>query len=180
MVAVPKPQKSKKIKKPKPTSITHWKQLLDELWRVCVHVRDRSTDQYTLMVEKRKCLGSDAHHIFSRKCANTRWTVKNGILLKAFHNKSDAHVLPEKFRRTLIEKGWMTQSEYDALYNISTTIVHFKQPDYEQIKVELLELLTIFVRANPDYKPWVKERIDTVWKKRVWPITQEERDSIFD
>ncbi len=177
MTAVPKPTRNKKAKKPKKSSITDYKKLCDELWRVCIHVRDKNRCQYTLLTTGQNTLGSDAHHIFTRDAFGTRWTVDNGILLKAMHNVSDAHVRPEKFKRTLIKKGWFTQEEFDHLYQESEKIVHYKQPDYEIIKNNLIAQLNLLLKADPGYVPLVRERMER-WLKK-WPITQEEKASLF-
>lgn len=177
MVAVPKTHKHKKKKKEKKASITDYKNLLDELWRICIHVRDKSTCQYTLLITGEKTLGSDAHHIFTREAKSTRWATINGILLKPMHNQSDAHKRPERFRRMLIKKGWMSQEAYDDLFKVSETIVHYKQSDYERIKSNLICQLNILLKQDPGYRGLVAERMEK-WTKK-WPITQEEKQSIF-
>lgn len=122
-------------------------------------------------------LGSDAHHIFTRDALSTRWNLDNGILLKAMHNVSDAHVRPEKFKRNLIELGWFTQEKFDHLYQESEKNVHYKQSDYEAIKNDLISQLNFILKDNPCYKSLVLERMER-WLKK-WPITQEEKEAIF-
>jgi len=85
-----------------------WEDLLDDLWRTIIYLRHKGICAYTQQK------GKDAHHIVTRKCKNTRWDTRNGILLRAMHNMSDAHLKPEKFRRFLLDQHF-TQKEYDLL-----------------------------------------------------------------
>ena len=95
---------------------------LDALWSACIHIRDNGICQYSKLVQHKIKKGAEAHHIFSRTSLNTRWNLKNGILLRAMHNYSKAHISPEDFRQFLITKWFKSESEYKNLHIASCLI----------------------------------------------------------
>jgi hypothetical protein len=103
-------------------------------------------------IGSRKCavpgcsnLGNNPHHIFSRKNKGTRWDLKNGIILCAYHHSlgiPSAHNCPVDdplwFRRVLLL--YYTEGELDYL--------SYKAKGYGKLSLGELEILEKELRKN--------------------------------
>jgi hypothetical protein len=123
---------------------------LDDLWRTVIRLRDKGIDQYKYLTKGIRSQGFDAHHIFSRKILITRWDTRNGILLCAGHNNSDAHIHPERFRQFLIEKWFKSESEYQRMFALSQIIG--TKIDRVLCELRLLQELSEFTTLPDDWK----------------------------
>jgi hypothetical protein len=106
--------KAKKKRKSK-TPLKKQEELLDDLWRTVIRLRDNGIDQYTLKAKGIVKQGIDAHHIITRSRKSTRWDLDNGILLSAAHQWTMAHKEPNEFKRFLESKWFDTPDAYNQL-----------------------------------------------------------------
>ena len=150
------------LKKRKKNPKKQYEKYLDDIWRTVIRLRDKGIDQYKLAMKKETCKGVDAHHIFTRTRKTTRWDVKNGILLSAMHNYSDAHKNPEKFR-DFLRGSWFTVEEYDSLYARSQMIAH--KIDRSLIELDLLNELKKYTELPEDWNEFSATKKATYLKE---------------
>ena len=110
---------------------------LDDLWRECIQVRDRTC---------RICNHSgrlEAHHIMGRRHNATRWDIENGILLCWNHHVKYGHADPENLRDNIID--CIGIAKYNALKKKSQNngkACRFSMADLEDIMDKLQRALS--------------------------------------
>lgn len=124
-------------------------QLLDDLWRTIIRLRDKGKCQYTGKV------GKDVHHIFSRSNFNTRWDLSNGILLHSAHQWGDAHKNPQKFISFLINNWFKSIEVYNCLYMRSQMRW---DKDRSAVYVYLMWSLKQYVDMPEDWQEMLKSK----------------------
>ena len=132
-----------KIKELLPNRKTLEKEL-DKAWSVLVKKK------WTSRVGAGRCaipgcknLGRDPHHIFTRKGRSTRWDVKNGIVLCAWHHRlgvPSAHNLPIDNPTWFngILNLYYTQSELDYLAYKAHSNAKFSRGDLFVMLTEMM------------------------------------------
>ena len=125
-------QKTIKRKRRRKSERWGWFKKLDDLLRVIVKERDkicqRCGKDYDLQ---------DAH-IFSRRCLSTRWNTANHILLCKRCHIFWAHPNGPAFTLWIVDKIGM--DELRALETNSTMVVHWKNPELENIYNGLIDM----------------------------------------
>ena len=121
-------KKTKKKSKKKTSEAQKIKNRLDKLWSKVVRKIGHCE-----LCGKTGLL--HAHHVFSRRCLNTRWNTRNGLCLcpscHTFSTECSAHTAPREFNEWLDKYyGW---EELDELARLSKL---FFRPTIE----ELLEI----------------------------------------
>ena len=123
---------------------------LDDLFRQIILRRDKYLCQYALVSRGDPRVGSEVHHIFSRRHLNTRWDLVNGITLTRGHGiwRNGPHSDPELFREFLITKWFRSEQKYQHLMARAYTKAHFKTGDLKAVELFLLSQLPLVDRRE--------------------------------
>ena len=116
---------------------------LDDLWRRCIQVRDKTC---------RICNHDgrlEAHHIMGRRHKATRWDIENGILLCWNHHVKYGHADPENLRDNMID--CIGIEKYNALKEKSRNNGKAYRLSIEDLKELMADLTTELRNLQSDW-----------------------------